>query len=310
MSPRTAEQWFREGCKWLELSGSADTLRQVNEELETALEAFTQAVALDPEHADARLNRAYLLARTGRHAEAVDAAIDLAARGLDDAPLHRLVATQLRESGELKGALAAAERALVRGPAELETRVLCAELLAANQRWAEAIDAWWVVIDDRAAEKDPRWIRWCLDRAAAQEQVGSLPARAYERLLEQHGDQLDGFNGRWIERLEKSGVARAAQRAFNARAGNTAASRLRAGNLWLSARQPADALIDFRRALELDPGSVVAWLGVAEAHAASGALDEAISAFERALELDPRHLGARARLEVVRAESKALASPR
>lgn len=52
-------------------------------------------------------------------------------------------------------------------------------------------------------------------------------------------------------------------------------------------RDYAAAIAGYRRALDADPRFVLAWQGLAEAHAKNGALDEALVAIERAIELDP-----------------------
>lgn len=298
MAPRTAQEWYAEGEKWLELSGSADSARQLEDELTTALDAFTEALAIDPQHVRAKQHRVWLLAKLGRHDAAIDGAIELAAHGQDDVALHRLIATELLAVGNAVQALAAADRALARAPADLDARVLRARALMVSERWTDAIDAWRTVTDDLVAEKDSRSLEWALELATAQEHADVLPAAAYDRLLERHGARLDGFNRRWLETLRRSEAARAATLAWFARKGDGVL--LRGGSLWLSAGRPHEALVSYERAVALDPVSLAAWIGKAEAHAAVGQVEQAIAAFERALELDPTHLGAQARLKVVR----------
>ncbi len=52
-------------------------------------------------------------------------------------------------------------------------------------------------------------------------------------------------------------------------------------------RDFAAAIAGYRLALEVDPRFVLAWQGLAEAHARHGELDPALEAIERAIELDP-----------------------
>ena len=60
MSTKTAAQWLEEGMAALELSHTADTLSELRGDRETAVAAFTQALALEPDHDDALYNLSLL----------------------------------------------------------------------------------------------------------------------------------------------------------------------------------------------------------------------------------------------------------
>lgn len=81
----------------------------------------------------------------------------------------------------------------------------------------------------------------------------------------------------------------------------------RLGNAYAEMGRHPEAVIAFRRSLELKPDFAKAWnnLGVSEAQL--GLVDDAAEAFERALALDPGYADARSNLDALRTDDRALA---
>jgi Flp pilus assembly protein TadD len=65
------------------------------------------------------------------------------------------------------------------------------------------------------------------------------------------------------------------------------------GRALYDAGRTAEAGVELRRAVEVDPGSAPAWLALGEVHLARGEAAAARAAYERYLELEPRGRWAR-----------------
>lgn len=306
MSERSAREWYEEGRAALELSWSADTLSDLQDDYRRALDAFERCLALDPAHAAAHRDRAHLLVKLGRHDEAVDALVAAAHTGGAGVELLVQAAASSLELGRAEATLSLADQALAQAPQHLHALALRAEALSVLGRDSDAVEAW-----DRALADTAFRSRFPVARARC------LRARCVERLG--RPDAVATWLGLFIdeariiqgpacpqvvlEALQTSALAREAfTRSLEQGAGGADSVWLRGGNVWLRARCPTEALDASERQLSLTPRSFEAWVNRAEALAAANRLEEAVAAFEHAVSLNPKHLGAPARLKVVRAQ--------
>jgi tetratricopeptide (TPR) repeat protein len=65
----------------------------------------------------------------------------------------------------------------------------------------------------------------------------------------------------------------------------------------------SDAIVAFRKAVEIDPGSAPSHWHLGAALAQTGARDEAIGHLQRSIDIDPTNRYARADLDALRASS-------
>ncbi|MBL8920508.1 MAG: tetratricopeptide repeat protein [Myxococcaceae bacterium] len=306
MKPRAAQDWYEQGRAALELSWSADTHSDLQDDYRRALDCFEQCLALDPNHPAAQGDRAHVLAKLGRHDEAVDALVAAAHTG--GATVERLVAAAASslKLGQTGATVVLADQALARSPAHLEALVLRAEALSLAGRDAEAVTAWDRALSDAGLPARFPVSRCRCLRARSVERLGRADALATWVAFfvdEARTVQWPGCPAVVLETLEASALAREAfTRSLEQGAGGAELVWLRGANVWLRAHRPEEALAASERQLALTPRSFDAWVDKAEAHAAAGRLEEAVAAFERARALNPTHLGVPARLKVVRAQ--------
>lgn len=302
--PSTAAAWYQRGLEALELSRSADTQSELRGDRESAVEAFDRALALEPQHAQAQYLRGRTLADLDRHEEALDS-LAVAQQLLPDDPSPtRAAAHSFHRLGRHLDALAAAEHSLARAPRDADLAFLRAELLTRLHR-SEAVSAWdELLADAELLERVSRFgarVRARLLRATTLAFFADGRAReAFDALFELEGEQLRGpmTPNELFDALRDFDVAR---KAFTAAIEHrpTAASWHVAVDHWLRAGRAQEALAAAERLVTLSPTDARAWTAKAEAHAAAGQRDAAITCFQRALGLEPDFLGAKARLEVV-----------
>jgi tetratricopeptide (TPR) repeat protein len=306
MSARTAQDWYDDGRAALELSWTADTQSDLQDDYRRALAAFEQCLALDPSHAAAQRDRAHVLAKLGRHDEAIDGLVAAAHAGGAGLELLVQAASSSLELGRAEATLSLADQALARDPAHLHALALRAEALSLLGRDADAIEAWDRALADTSfRSRFPVARARCL-RARSVERLGRPDAFATWLGLfvdEARTVQWPGCPALVLDALQTSALAREAfTRSLEQGAGGSDFVWLRGGHVWLRARRPDEALAASERQLSLTPRSFDAWVNKAEALAAAGRLEDAIAAFEHAVSLNPTHLGAPARLKAVRAQ--------
>lgn len=306
MSARSARDWYEQGRAALELSWSADTWSDLQDDYRRALEAFEQCLALEPTHAAAQRDRAHVLSKLGRHDEAIDGLVAVAHSGGANVDVLVEAAASSLKLGHADATLSLAGQALERSPAHLEALVLRAEALSTLGRDDEAVTAWDRALSDPGLRARFPVTRCRCLRARSVERVGRGDAFATWLAFfvdEARTVQSPGCPALVFETLESSALARDAfARSLEQGAGGAASVWLRGADVWLSAHRPLEALAASERHLALAPQSFDAWVDKAEALAAAGRHEDAITAFEHAISLNPAHLGAPARLAVVRAQ--------
>lgn len=300
MSTKTAAQWLEEGMAALELSHTADTLSELRGDRETAVAAFTQALALEPDLKSALIQRAFTLADLDEHESALDAfiaALKVAPTnvGLTFAAVESMVALK-----KYAPAVEACGAVLKLQPDHPTAPFLRARLLWLLERDAESVTAWDSMSPAQqeagpGARKAARLMRAC-----SLARLGRPEATAAFREVFEAG--VDRFSvGTWgnpvPEALRQFAPAREAFQAYVS--ANRATQLAMAADAWLAARRPVEALETARLLVEANPSNSRHWFHLAEVHAAAGRTAEALSAYDQSLALEPGFLGAQARRKVV-----------
>lgn len=302
---KTAEDWYQEGLRALELSASADSTREYREDRESALEAFTQAVALG--HPQAQRQRAMLLASLGHPEEALDSLVVVAAESPRDSEVVLESARALAKLERWAEAVPVFRQALKLNAELADAAYGLADALFRLKRDDEALAAWDHALQPKFQNKafffTRTWARVCRARTLARLQHPDA-ASAFRELLADDTSIGPMSDTSFWDALREAPIAQQvyrdwlAERPGDARAWRIAAERFSAAGCI------EDALRAWDRVIELAPHDFFAWFGKAEAFAKAKQYDEAIDAFQRSLALKPDFLGAKARLEVVRAEAK------
>jgi tetratricopeptide (TPR) repeat protein len=309
---KDADACFKEGMKHIGLSWHADYHSEVVGDLEAAIGEFDRALALQPDHAEAWIQKGIALARLGQHEKAATALAEAIRLRPDDPELW------LQRAGSLHGlqrhaeALAACDEALHRRPDDGEALFLRAETLDALGRDAHALSAWDEVLRRgdcrtinlhsrtmRVVTTDFRRLRARLARAANLARLGQRGEAvvAYRGLIEENVDReaAQPFQAS-LRTLE---AARSAYHAYIEEHANDPMTLKCAGNAFLCARRTSEALELYETATRLDPGDADAWLGKAAALVQAGRRAESIPAYRESLRLKPGYLASSLRLDVV-----------
>ena len=312
----TATEWFEKGMAAISLSRHADYGSEFIGDLEDAVGAFGEVLALEPGNLGALRERGLALALLDRHEEALDAFVAATRLAPLDAELRLAVAQSLLRLDHPEAALEALDEVLRLRPDDAEALFSRASVLMVLKRDALPLTAWNTVLglDDnrtlshhgrmvRVLTEDFRRLQAQLSRAMALGRLQRPEATtAFREFFDAHPQQLaSSFVERVLhEALRTLEVARAAFRDHLAGLGDDSHAWGRAAGVWLAAQLPHEALHAWDRQLAIAPDAQ-AWFGKAEAFAQAGELDAAIVACERSLELWPGFLGARARLKVMKA---------
>lgn len=318
-APTTAEAWFDKGEWCLDLSRGADRLSEYRGDLEDAVAAFEQALALDPSHRGAARQRAFTLASLERHEEALDAFVQATHLSPDDADVWLSMAQCLARLRRDEAALDAFERTLALRADEPEALFGRAQALTALRRDEAAVAAWDEVLaepDNRTLKLHGRPVRVLTDdfrraqarqaRAGCLEHLDQAQAEAaFRAAFDAEGAKLPISHQSFVETLRGSEAARRAYRAYLAARGTEAPTWFRAAGAYRAAGLQEEARAAYETLVCLAPTQPQAWFGKAEAHAAAEEYDEALAAYRRALELWPDFSGAATRLKALEAERKA-----
>jgi tetratricopeptide (TPR) repeat protein len=316
----TAAEWFEKGEAAVRMSLTADSTSEFRSDLAEAIEAFDQALALEPSHLGALRERGLAHARLGHHEAALDSFVAASAQAPDDAALRLAVAQSLARLEQHEAAVQAFDEVLRLSPGDEEALYGRAEGLMALRRNEAAVVAWNEVLKSkdnrtlnlhgrtvRVLTDDFRRVRALVSQALALGRLGKAEALgAFREVFDAHSTQLAGPMAPAVfhEALRELEVARTAYRAhLKATAGDPHAWK-RAAGVWQAVHNSDEAIAAWDHLVTTAPDAQV-WFGKAEAHAQAGQLDAAISAYERSLEYWPGFLGASARLKVIKAQKEA-----
>lgn len=302
---KTAGDWFEEGMKAIGMSYTADYRSEWTSDHETAVAAFDQALALEPSHLRALVERGLALAKLDQHEAALDSFVAAVTQAPRDADLRVAVGQSLMKLGQYGAAVPAFDEVLRLRAGDGEALYGRARALKALERDALALADWdaLLALPDTFHHLEAR-----LSRAVALARLGRPEARAaFAETFEADAVTLRGMSPPPVfsEALRTLKVARTAYRAYvEAHAGELPAVR-GAASAWGKAGRIEESLAAWAEVVQRAPGDAHAWYGKAEAHALAGQLAPAIAAHERSLELWPGFLGAAARLQVLKAQREA-----
>lgn len=308
---KTFGEWFEKAMGHVKLSCAADSVSELRSDLEDAVAAFDQALALDPDHAQACAEKGRALARMDQH-EAAAAAL---ARAVTLAPARTEFwlewSSALASLDRHNDALKACDEVLRREPNEPNARFRKAEMLSALGRHEDALAAWNMVLrapDNRTFDfhgrtvkvllSDVRRQRARLSRAGALAGLGwrDESIAAYREIIEsgEMGLQRPLFH----QALRDVEPARAAYHEhLGKHAGDPRKWQL-AGSDFLCAQRTNEALNAYEKMISAVPGEADAWSGKAEALMQAGRYEEALRAYRESLVLRPGHLGVLSRAGV------------
>ena len=139
---KDADACFNEGMKHIDLSWHADYHSEVVGDLEAAIGEFDRALALQPDHAEAWMQKGIALARLGQHEKAATALAEAIRLRPDDPELWLQSAGSLHDLQRHEEALTACDETLRRRPDDADALFLRAETLDALGRHADALSAW------------------------------------------------------------------------------------------------------------------------------------------------------------------------
>ncbi len=254
--------------------------------LDEAAAEFAEATRLRPSYADAWENRAGVLLALGRHDDAIAAAREMVRHLPKAAGSHIVLATALARSGRLDDGAAACEAGLGIERDNPNALYCLANIRAAQQRWPEAADAFTKVVSLCPTAIDAH-VNLGVSLAAG----GRLEEAAarFRTALERDGNCADAAL-RLADVLDRLGqhdeALAAAQNAARLRPDDVGTLNLLA-SLYDRSQKPADAMVYYRRTLELDANHAPALANYATLLARRGEIERAVPMLRRAVEVEP-----------------------
>ena len=295
---KTVEDWLAQGRAIFAFAESPDYQRDVAD----AVEAFDQALALDPTHHVALRERGFALAALNQPDAALDSFVAAASQLPDDAELMLAVGAALVKGKQFDRALSAFEKVLELRPGDEDARVGRAQTLVTLGRDEPAVAAWDEVLLAGSGGREYRWTEALLERALALDRLGRAEAfAAFTVLIEAEAKPVTGpvLRKRFNHALASSEMARSAFRRFLETRTADVWTMQKAADAWLESGQPVEALVAFDAVLALRPEDADAWFWKGEAHTRLAQRDEAIAAYRQALVFRPEFPRAKDRLSEV-----------
>ena len=255
---------------------------------EKALQSYDRALALQPSHAEAVVNRGAALHDLGRFEEALAAADRAVALNVAYPPAHGNRGLALHALRRYDEALAAYDRALALKRDYGDAHAHRAATLFALDRREEALASY-----DRALAVNPRAAETQFNRGNVLRALGRLGAAlaAYERALAIDPKHLGALanRGAALHEARRFAEALATFDALIAFSPKDAEPRYNRGNALHDLGRFAEAVASFDRALALAPGFVDALYNRGNALFAQKLYAEALAAFEQTREARPDH---------------------
>ena len=308
---KSADDWVKEAMHRIEMSWHADYHSELIGDLEAAVAAFVNALALQPDHFEALSQKGLALARLDRHEEAAATLAQAIRLRPDHTELWLQQAESLSRVMRYEETLAACEVVLQRRAGDRDAMFLKARILAALGRDADALAAWEEVLREadlrtinlhskpvRILTADLRRIRVRLARAGLLERLGRREEAiaAYRQLID------DGSTQASYDICPAMCMTETGRSAYHSylqeHTGDAVVWRM-AGDVFIRANRPAEALEACEKAISLAPSDAENWWYKAEALVQAGRREESIPAYQEALRLRPEYLAASARLKVV-----------
>ena len=203
----------------------------------------------------------------------------------DAAPLHDDLGTILARLGRHAEAIPAFERALQLDARLPHTRKRLADALAASGRAQEADQLYSQYF---AQDPDRQAIAEGAEHLHAGRRKEAIAA--FEAVIRRHPDHIDALRMLAITLAGEPSTADDAEALFNkvtALAPDYTAAWINLGALYVDQRKWVKGVESFRTATRLDPTNAAAWFGLANALAQATYQEESVTAYRRAVELNP-----------------------
>ena len=259
----SAAEWFQKGLAAVHTSRSADYRSERARDLAEAIEAFDQALALEPAHLRALEERGLAQALLGHHEAALDSFVAASVQAPQNANLRLAIAHSLAKLGQQEAAVSAFEEVLHVRPDDSQALFGRAESLMALRRNELAVAAWNAVLRG----PDVARLHVLLSQALALGRLGRAEARGcFRDVFDAHAVQLAGPLAPAVfhEALRELEVARCAYRAHLETNSGDALSWGRAAQVWQAVHNTCEAIAAWD-SLVTHPPDAHAWFGKAEA---------------------------------------------
>jgi tetratricopeptide (TPR) repeat protein len=262
-----------------------------------AIQAYQQASQLDPTFVLPRSGLGNVYVRLGRYEEAVRAyqqALELEPQA---AWLYKNLALAYEQQHSYESARQAYERALELLPPEqagADQAILWHYLGNVYRTLGEYSEA--IVAYQRATQLDDRYaLPWNSLGSVYNSQGRETEAvAAFEQAIQRNPDYAWPFHNlalicerqeRYDEALKffEEAIVRHRQEQ------DQAASWHRLGNIYLTLGQYERAIVVYRRAIELNPGSALPWNSLGDVYSDLGQPEAAMTAYRQAIEIDPNY---------------------
>ena len=241
------------------------------EKFEDAIAAYQRAIGYAPDWAyiHAALGSAY--ANTHRYAEALDAYKVAVALDSDDEMIHHQIGNVYSKRGEHAAATQHQLRAIAIAPQFAAAHYQLGLLYAHEKRWTDAISAY-----RTAYQNDPALVEALYNLAQAYLRAGdAAAAREQMALFQERKATLTPLHQLRGALQRTQGATERAQVLVNI------------GRFYLKNKHYEKAVLEYQKALGMDPQSVAAYNGIGVAYTMLEKYDEAVAAQQKALELQP-----------------------
>ena len=241
------------------------------EAFDGAITAYQQAITYTPDSAytHAALGSAY--ANTHRYAEALDAYKVAIALNSNDKMIHHQIGNVYSKRGEHAAAIRHQLQAIAIAPKFGAAHYQLGLLYAQAQRWTDAIDAY-----RTAYANDPTLVESLYNLAQAYLRTGdTAAAREQMALFEERKAVLTPLHELLGALQRTQGAAERSQILANI------------GRHYLKGGDYKKAVLEYQKALGMDPESVVAYNGIGVAYTMLERYEDAVAAQQKALKLQP-----------------------
>ena len=241
------------------------------EKFEDAITAYQQAIAYTPDSAytHAALGSAY--ANTHQYTEALDAYKMAIALNSNDKMIHHQIGNVYSKRGEHAAAIQHQLQAIALAPEFAAAHYQLGLLYAQAQRWTDAINAY-----RTAYANDPALVESLYNLAQAYLRTGDTAAAR---------EQMALFEERKVALTPLHELLGALQRTQGASERSQILANI--GRYYLKGGDYEKSVLEYQKALGMDPQSVVAYNGIGVAYTMLERYEAAITAQQQALALQP-----------------------
>lgn len=254
----------------------------------SAANAFTQAISLQPDHAEAHFHLGTALLKQGK-ADTALAVFRKTATLMPDHPGTYLnIANALKELGRTDETVAALRHALAIKPDFMEARFNLANSLKNQGHFDEAIESYRTAI---ALRPDFMQAHYNLGNAFRDAKQLAEAAEAYRQtvaLAPEFGEGYQSLGNALLELGQQPEAVAALRQAVALRPGDASALFCLASALGQSGHFD-EAIAGFRKALEIEPDRAEIYNNFATTLLEAGHIDEAAAAYAKVMERLPNH---------------------